>query len=135
MTTRDLENMKEKILREIRTGKEEILEEFLRKAKQIEEYLEMLDRVGIDSDRYICTEDSEEWLADSKVEKASVTESLKLFRNIREDKTEAIDTFERTGSKKFALLNNYEEYLEMENLEDVYNALDRAEEEIDSLIL
>lgn len=95
----------------------------------------MLDRVGIDCDRYICTEDSPEWIAYSKVEKTSVTESLKLFRNIREDKTEAIDTFERTGSKKFNLLNNYEEYLEMENLEDVYNALDRAEEELESLIL
>ena len=138
MKTKDLENKKEKILREIRKAKTEILEEFLHKVKQIENHLNLLYQEGIDRDRFICFEGCQEWLdiSYSVVKKEDVIALLKFLMGMKKNQRTIISQFAKVQSKEFSdILLNYEEYIEMEKMEDTYNALTRAEEELESLIL
>ena len=138
MTVKDLETKKENILREIETAKAEILEEFLHKAKRIEEYLNQLDQKGIDRDRFICFEGYQEWqdISYSVVDKEKVIALLAYLRVMKEDKEAITNQFESIQSEEFSwILLNYEEYPEMERMEDAFNALERAKEELESLIL
>ena len=136
MTVKDLETKKENILREIETAKAEILEEFLRKAKQIEEYLNLLDQEGIDRDRFICFDGCQEWKDISVVDKEKVIALLAYLRGMKEDEEAITSQFESIQSKEFSwILLNYEEYSDMERMEDAFNALERAKEELESLIL
>lgn len=138
MATRNLKTMKENILREIGNAKTEILEEFLCKAKQIEGYLNLLDQEGIDRDRFICLEGYQEWkdISYSVVEKQNVIAILAELRGMKKDKEAITKQFERIESKEFCMiLLNYDEYTEMQRMEDAYNAMERAEEEMESLIL
>lgn len=138
MTVKDLETKKENILREIETAKAEILEEFLRKAKQIEEYLNLLDQEGIDRDRFICFDGCQEWkdISYSVVDKEKVMTLLACLRGMEENEETITSRFENIQSKEFSwILLNYEEYQEMEWMEDAFKALERAKEELESLIL
>ena len=138
MTTKDLENKKEKILREIRKAKTEILEEFLHKVKQIENHLNLLYQEGIDRDRCICFEGCQEWLniSYSVVKKEDVIALLRYLMGMEKNQRTIIRQFEKLQSKDVSgILLKYEEYTEMEKMEDTYNALIRAEEELESLIL
>ena len=133
-----LENMKEKILREIKNGKEEILEGFLCKVKQIEDHLGLLYEEGIDRDRCICFEGCQEWLniSYSVVKKEDVIALLRYLMGMEKNQRTIIRQFEKLQSKDVSgILLKYEEYTEMEKMEDTYNALIRAEEELESLIL
>lgn len=133
-----LTEKRETILREIETAKAEILKEFLHKAKQIEEYLNLLEQEGIDRDRFICFDGCQEWkdISYSVVDKKKVMTLLAYLRGMEENKEAITSQFESIQSEKFyRILLNYEEYQEMEWMEDAYNALERAKEELESLIL
>lgn len=133
-----LTEKRENILREIRTAKTEILKEFLHKAKQIEEYLNLLEQEGIDRDRFICFEGCQEWqdISYSVVDKEKVIALLAYLREMKEDEGAITNQFESIQSEKFSwILLNYEEYQEMEWMEDAFNALERAKDELESLIL
>lgn len=140
MTTTELflTEKRETILREIETAKSEILKEFLHKAKQIEEHLNLLEQKGIDRDRFICFDGYQEWqdISYSVVDKEKVIALLAYLRGMKEDKETITIQFENIQSEKFSwILLNYEEYQEMEWMEDAFNALERAKEELESLIL
>lgn len=61
---------------------------------------------------------------------------LAYLRGMKEDEEAITSQFESIQSKEFSwILLNYEEYVEMECMEDAFNALERAENELESLIL
>ncbi len=137
MTTRDLKTMKENILREIRNAKAEILKAFLHTAKQLQEHLELLDKEGIDRDKYICIKGNEEWedISYSTVDRYYLISVLALLRQMKEDEKAIVTDFELITDEEKKFLMDYEEYFDMEKMEDTYNALKSAEEELEYLIL
>lgn len=130
-TTKFLTQKKENVLREIENAKAEILEEFLHKGKLIEGHLDLLDREGLDRERYICLKNYEEWkdIYYSVVDRSTLIILLTFFKEMK-DEEESLTRFNRVSEGEKKILLNYEEYLDMIRLSDAFNALKRAEEEI-----
>ena len=128
-----LAEKKERVLREIETAKAEILKEFLHKAKIIEGYLNQLEQEGFDKQNYLCLEEQEE-CSYTIVDKFIVTTLLTLFREMRNEEASITTHFESITIAQSDLLLYYSEYHEMMSLEDAFNALKRAGEDIQSSI-
>ena len=124
-----LAEKKESVLREIETAKAEILKEFLHNAKIIEGYLELLDQEGLDKKNLLCLEEQEN-CSYSIVDKFVVTTLLPLFRDMKNEEVSITTHFESITIAESDLLLNYSEYWEMMSLEDAFNALKRAGEDI-----
>lgn len=124
-----LKEKKESVLREIETAKAEILKEFLHNAKIIEGYLDLLDQEGLDKENYLCLEEQEN-CSYSIVDKFVVTTVLALFRDMKNEEVSITTHFESITIAQSDLLLNYSEYWEMMSLEDAFNALKRAGEDI-----
>ena len=129
-----VQEKKESVLREIETAKAEILKEFLHNAKIIEGYLELLDQEGLDKKNLLCLEAQENCSYSIVEDKFVVTTLLALFREMRNEETSITTHFESITIAQSDLLFNYSEYGEMMSLEDAFNALKRAGEDIQSSI-
>ena len=101
-----------------------ILEEFLQRAKRIEEYLTLLEVEGIDQKRFICVEGHEEWqdIAYDKISEETLEVLLKTFRDLKADE-ESIELFKKIPTEGVLFLYTYHEYDDMDTLLMYYEGI------------
>ena len=94
-----------------------ILEEFLQRAKRIEEYLTLLEVEGIDQKRFICVEGHEEWqdIAYDKISEETLKVLLKTFRELKADE-KSMEVFKKIPTEGVLFLYSYSEYDDMDTL-------------------
>lgn len=132
---KQVERLKGTLEKQVREYQQIILEEFWKRAKNIERNLILLDKEGVDKKRLICVgEYGEKKIDYTTIENTELLILLQLFKEM-DQKEEAITrTFELIRPKEYEILIKFEEYLEMEKLVDAYNAVKRAEEELGQIV-
>ena len=101
-----------------------ILEEFLQRAKRIEEYLTLLEVEGIDQKRFICVEGHEEWqdIAYDKISEETLKVLLKTFRELKADE-KSMEVFKKIPTEGVLFLYWYSEYDDMDTLLMYYEGI------------
>ena len=101
-----------------------ILEEFLQRAKRIEEYLTLLEVEGIDQKRFICVEGHEEWqdIAYDKISEETLKVLLKTFRELKADE-KSMEVFKKIPTEGVLFLYSYSEYDDMFTLLMYYDGI------------
>lgn len=101
-----------------------ILEEFLQRAKRIEEYLTLLEVEGIDQKRFICVEGHEEWqdIAYDKISEETLKVLLKTFRELKADE-KSMEVFKKIPTEGVLFLYSYSEYDDMDTLLMYYEGI------------
>ena len=101
-----------------------ILEEFLQRAKRIEEYLTLLELEGIDQKRFICVEGHEEWqdIAYDKISEETLKVLLKTFRELKADE-KSMEVFKKIPTEGVLFLYSYSEYDDMDTLLMYYEGI------------
>ena len=101
-----------------------ILEEFLQRAKRIEEYLTLLEQEGIDQKRFICVEGHEEWqdIAYDKISEETLKVLLKTFRELKADE-KSMEVFKKIPTEGVLFLYSYSEYDDMDTLLMYYEGI------------
>lgn len=116
--------MNQKLKQAIEKHENVILEEFLQRAKRIEEYLTLLELEGIDQKRFICVEGHEEWqdIAYDKISEETLEVLLKTFRDLKADE-ESIELFKKIPTEGVLFLYTYHEYDDMDTLLMYYEGI------------
>ena len=116
--------MNQKLKQAIEKHENVILEEFLQRAKRIEEYLTLLELEGIDQKRFICVEGHEEWqdIAYDKISEETLEVLLKTFPGLKAD-GQSIELFKKIPTEGVLFLYTYHEYDDMDTLLMYYEGI------------
>ena len=116
--------MNKKLKQVVEKHENVILEEFLQRAKRIEEYLTLLEQEGVDQKRFICVEGHEEWqdIAYDKISEETLKVLLKTFRDLKADE-ESIELFKKIPTEGVLFLYTYHEYDDMDTLLMYYEGI------------
>ena len=109
--------MNQKLKQAVEKQENVILDEFLQRAKRIEEYLTLLEVEGIDQKRFICVEGHEEWqdIAYDKISEETLKVLLKTFRELKADE-KSMEVFKKIPTEGVLFLYSYSEYDDMDTL-------------------
>lgn len=120
--------MNQKLKQAVEKQKNVILDEFLQRAKRIEEYLTLLELEGVDQKRFICVEGHEEWqdIAYDKISEETLKNLLKTFRELKADDS-SMEAFRKIPEEGVLFLYTYHEYEDMDTLMMNYEDIKAAE--------
>lgn len=120
--------MNQKLKQAVEKQENVILDEFLQRAKRIEEYLTLLELEGVDQKRFICVEGHEEWqdIAYDKISEETLKNLLKTFRELKADDS-SMEAFRKISEEGVLFLYTYHEYEDMDTLMMNYEDIKAAE--------
>lgn len=120
--------MNQKLKQAVEKQENVILDEFLQRAKRIEEYLTLLELEGVDQKRFICVEGHEEWqdIAYDKISEETLKNLLKTFRELKADDS-SMEAFRKIPEEGVLFLYTYHEYEDMDTLMMNYEDIKAAE--------